>query len=191
MFGSAAGIRRWSGFSLIELIAVMVVLSILAAIALPRFMDFGDDAKESADEGALGAINSALKQEHIDHRVMEAPKSEWVTSFGKVAASLQFDELPRGIRVDGEHVVDQRGNRYALIPETEVRAARLVMVNGDDSDGGGSGGGDSGSGGGGGSGGSGGSGGDDEPEDEGGVAALPPQMIVIGLLPLLAHRRRS
>ena len=51
--------RQQSGFTLIELIMVIVVLGILAAFALPRFADFGGDARLAAMQGAAGAVKSA------------------------------------------------------------------------------------------------------------------------------------
>jgi MSHA pilin protein MshA len=51
--------RQQSGFTLIELIMVIVVLGILAAFALPRFANFGDEARYSTINGALGAVRSA------------------------------------------------------------------------------------------------------------------------------------
>jgi prepilin-type N-terminal cleavage/methylation domain-containing protein len=48
------------GFTLIELIAVVVVLAILAGVALPKYFDYAAQAKVSATKGALGGIRSGV-----------------------------------------------------------------------------------------------------------------------------------
>ncbi|GLR04942.1 MSHA pilin protein MshA [Vibrio hyugaensis] len=52
--------KRKSGFTLIELVVVIVILGILAVTAAPRFLNIQDDAREARLEGMKGAIASGL-----------------------------------------------------------------------------------------------------------------------------------
>lgn len=47
-------------FTLIELIAVIVVLAILSGIALPKFFDYSARARSSAIQGSLGGVRTSI-----------------------------------------------------------------------------------------------------------------------------------
>ena len=48
------------GFTLIELIAVVVILAILAGVALPRYFDYAAQAKSAATKGTLGGCRAGI-----------------------------------------------------------------------------------------------------------------------------------
>lgn len=56
--------KKQTGFTIIELVMVIVILGILAAIAIPKFVDLQVDARKAKLNGALGAVSAASAMAH-------------------------------------------------------------------------------------------------------------------------------
>ena len=64
-----------NGFTLIELVIIMVILGVLAAVAIPRLGNTIDSSEVSAEEAVIGSLRSALEVYAMDQVVMNSNKS--------------------------------------------------------------------------------------------------------------------
>ena len=86
--------RGRRAFTLIELIAVIVVLAILAGVAVPKYFDHASRARTSATLGALGNIRTALATYLQNSAVTGTPAYPTAALLATPGAVLQ-GELPR------------------------------------------------------------------------------------------------
>ncbi|MEL7474243.1 MAG: prepilin-type N-terminal cleavage/methylation domain-containing protein [Planctomycetota bacterium] len=80
---------RRQAFTLIELIAVIIVLAILAGVAVPRYFDYADRARESSAKGILGGVRSGVASYYANSASTGTPAYPTHTQLTTVGTVMQ------------------------------------------------------------------------------------------------------
>ena len=68
--------NKHNGFTLIELIMVMIILGVLAAVAIPRYMETIVNAEEANENAVIANIHAALEN-YATHKLIDSGRRIW------------------------------------------------------------------------------------------------------------------
>ena len=102
--------RHQNGFTIVELVVVIILLGILAATALPRFIDLDDEANAAAFDGVVGGMQTGIALYHAQWMATNKPVAgTQVTEFANLRNNASgypysLDATPTNIDADDDCV---------------------------------------------------------------------------------------
>jgi len=116
------------GFTLIELVAVIVLLGVLAVTALPRFMDLRGDARQAVMESMQGSLQGAATQVYAKALIQDSlARTDTVDDNGTLIDTRYGYPMANSVgNQDIENLIDLQANGSGIIWQAAGGANRRV-----------------------------------------------------------------
>ncbi len=109
--------RKQHGFTLLELVIVIIIIGIISGVAIPHYLDIVKEAKIAAVKGQLAAIRGGIELAHA--KILSSGINTGITGDNPdwpTLEEVQFNELRLSTRPESiRHLRLVRGEHYSLI----------------------------------------------------------------------------
>jgi MSHA pilin protein MshA len=126
MRSSLQSSRSQQGFTLIELVVVIVILGILAVTAAPKFVDLSSDAKSATLDGAKAAIQSARDLQYAKSAIAGGTPAYPVAA--SIAGLITLDGFTENSGTKGQFDITGESNCYTKYNFTASNAMPTVSI---------------------------------------------------------------